>query len=122
MKKSKKGFTLIEMIIVIAIIAVLLLIMVPTMNGFVKTAQNEKDLANARSLYTSAKAQYTAASVHLKDSTGTEYTLPTSDSTSLNADFWDGAFPKDSDGNACTLTVTSATAITVTCGSQTYPQ
>ena len=122
MKKSKKGFTLIEMIIVIAIIAVLLLIMVPTMNGFVKTAQNEKDLANARSLYTAAKAQYTAASVNLKDSTGTAYTLPTSDSTSLNADFWDGAFPKDSDGNACTLTVTSATAITVTCGDQTYPQ
>ena len=36
-KNSKKAFTLIELIVVIAIIGVLIAILVPTMNGFVSS-------------------------------------------------------------------------------------
>lgn len=121
---KKKGFTLIEMIIVIAIIAVLLMIIVPTMNGFITAAQKEKDSANARSIYVAAKAQYTAYSVGLVDSTGAKYTSPAGSdgkitASTLNADFWSTDFPTDTDGNACTAVLASG-VITATCGTSTY--
>lgn len=45
---KKQGFTLIELIIVIAILAVLGLISIPLVNNYVSNAQNSKDLANCR--------------------------------------------------------------------------
>ena len=37
--KKNKGFTLLELIVVIALLAVLMLILVPTMSGFVERAK-----------------------------------------------------------------------------------
>lgn len=56
MKKltNKKGFTLMEMIIVVAIIAVLAVITIPTLTGNTKKAEKAADAANLRS----AKAVY----------------------------------------------------------------
>ena len=56
MKKltNKKGFTLMEMIIVVAIIAILAVITVPTLTGNTKKAAKAADEANMRS----AKAVY----------------------------------------------------------------
>lgn len=121
---KKKGFTLIEMIIVIAIIAILLMILVPTMNGFIKAAQKEKDSANARSIYVAAKAQQTAYTVGLVDSDGTKYTSPAAEdgtitSATLSSDFWGTDFPVDSEGNVCTAKL-AAGVITATCGTSTY--
>ena len=110
MKLNKKGFTLIELIVVIAIIATLLLILVPTMNGFVDTAKKEKDLANARAIYSAAKAQQTAYKVGLCDTDVEDGT------TALDDDFFSGAFP-----DGCTIAV-SDEDITVTCNGQTYPE
>lgn len=62
-KKSKRAFTLIELIVVIAIIGVLIAILVPTMNGFVTQARNDTALANARTIYSVAQAQLAFASV-----------------------------------------------------------
>lgn len=56
-KKSKRAFTLIELIVVIAIIGVLIAILVPTMNGFVDQARTTTDLANARTIYSVAAAE-----------------------------------------------------------------
>jgi type IV pilus assembly protein PilA len=56
-KNSKKAFTLIELIVVIAIIGVLIAILVPTMSGFVDEARTTTDLANARTIYSVAAAQ-----------------------------------------------------------------
>ena len=50
MKMNKKGFTLIEMLVVIAIIAVLVSIIVPTVSNSTEKAREAADAANIRSM------------------------------------------------------------------------
>lgn len=54
--KEKKGFTLIELVVVIAIIAVLTAVLVPSVAGYVDTARDTTALANAKLAYTTAVA------------------------------------------------------------------
>ena len=49
MKMNKKGFTLIEMLVVIAIIAILVAIVVPTVASATEKAKEAADAANIRS-------------------------------------------------------------------------
>lgn len=56
MKNKKTGFNLIEMVIVVAIIAVLLLIMVPLAQGMIINAQSTTCHANQTALVNAAKA------------------------------------------------------------------
>lgn len=55
---QKKAFTLIELIVVIAIIGVLAAILIPTMSGFVDNARTAAGNANARTIYTVAASEY----------------------------------------------------------------
>lgn len=50
MRKNKKGFTLIEMLVVIAIIAVLVSIVVPAISNSTQKAKAAADAANLRSI------------------------------------------------------------------------
>ena len=51
MKNNKKGFTLMEMLIVVAIIAVLVAIAIPVLSGALEKSREAADAANIRSAY-----------------------------------------------------------------------
>lgn len=57
-KEGKKGFTLMEMLIVVAIIAVLVAIMIPVMSAQLEKSRDAASVANLRSAYAEAQSAY----------------------------------------------------------------
>ena len=66
-EENKKGFTLTEMLIVVAIIAMLTVIAIPTINNAMPRARAAADVANIRSGYAAAQVETMTSS--LKDTT-----------------------------------------------------
>ena len=58
-QKSKKGFTLVELIVVIAILGILAALVVPQVTGYIQKAQESTDQANAQMLYTAGQLYLT---------------------------------------------------------------
>ena len=59
MKNTKKrGFTIVELVIVIAVIAILASVLIPTFSGVVAKARESKNLQDARNAYTQALADH----------------------------------------------------------------
>ena len=73
MKKNNKGFTLAELLVVVAIIAVLVAIAIPVFSAATTKAKQAADLANVRGWYAEVVVDY------LTDNTApaTEYDGPT---------------------------------------------
>ncbi len=61
--KKRKGFTIVELIVVMAIIAILTLIAVPTFSKFLDQADSTAELADADSLYTLTMSEVTSQAV-----------------------------------------------------------
>lgn len=105
-QKKYDGFSLLELVVVIAIIATLSLILVPSFGNYNKKAEVAKDKANARTLYTMAsliKEQNPGiSSSELKEKIVSEINLRNTDNF--------------------VLTVTETGAISVTFNEQVYPE
>ena len=56
LKKKKKGFTLIELMAVIAIIAILAAVLVPTVNGYIQRAKKTAIVTQARTVVNAVEA------------------------------------------------------------------
>ena len=80
--KKKKGFTLIELIVVLVIMAILAAAAIPTMMGYVDEARASQYLAEGRSIYVSAQAGATEAYGKMADYAGdSSFTAATQDIT-----------------------------------------
>lgn len=55
MKKSKKGFTLVEIVIVVAVLAILAAIAIPVVGNVINDANNAADAANAKVIESTVK-------------------------------------------------------------------
>lgn len=55
MKNKKKGFTLVELIVVLAILAILAAMLVPALTGYIDKANEKKYVAEARSAVVAAQ-------------------------------------------------------------------
>ena len=78
LKKNKKGFTLAELLIVVAIIGVLVAISIPIFTGQLKKARLATNQANARAAYAAATTQYMLDTATTAKDDDTDYTYSTS--------------------------------------------
>ena len=58
MKQNQKGFTLAELLIVVAIIAVLVAVSIPIFNKQLEKARDATTLANLRNVYAEVQTEY----------------------------------------------------------------
>lgn len=68
-KYSKKGFTLVELIVVLVILAVMAAMLVPALTGYIDEARKKKDYNAASEVLTAAQA--VAAEYYAQDDTPT---------------------------------------------------
>ena len=75
-KSTKKGFTLVELIVVLVILAVLAAMLVPALVGYIDRARAEKEYQTAATVYGAAQAVLTE--MYAKDAIGeTQTTIAT---------------------------------------------
>lgn len=118
-KLNKKGFTLAELLIVIAIIAILIAIAIPTFAGALENAKRQTDHANMRNAYAMAQVanlqdgKFTDPNTGaLVEKTGTLYFYKDGTLDSYNADKVYKLQAKHTTTGDCLSAVACKTAVT----------
>lgn len=82
-KRNQKGFTIMEMLIVVAIIAILVAIAIPTFNSALTKSKEAADVANIRAAYAEVMLDYMMGDAaaaptvkSIKDKVGTKLNYP----------------------------------------------
>ncbi len=78
MKIGNQGFTVIEMLIVFAVIAILAMLIIPKLVGYVELAQEATDQANCRTMYS-------VYALDLYNANGVDVDLPTLEGSVIEA-------------------------------------
>ena len=75
MKKQRKSFTIVELVIVIAVIAILAAVLIPTFSGIIAKSKQSSALQSARNALTAALNMSSTASLPGKDTEGNYRTI-----------------------------------------------
>lgn len=106
---NKKGFTLMEMLIVVAIIAVLMAIAIPVFNGALTKSKEAADVANIRAAY----AEWQVKMLTENEAVPTDKTaLMTSDGTETKLNYNDKLTYTPAQDNKSATIVYKATKLT----------
>ena len=111
-KTNKKGFTIVELVIVIAVIAILAAVLIPTFANVVEKANISAALQGGRNAYTAIMAETNATWTNVTAVDGTTHVVKAS-SIDLD-DYIKDISSASFDGTAKTITVTTSTNVTVT--------
>ena len=109
-KNNKKGFTLAELLIVVAIIAVLVAISIPVFTNQLEKAREATDAANIRSAYAQIVVDYLAADTPAAIGASDKYTV----TLKQQKDGWDSGIELPSGMNIVNSPKKGGTA-TLTC-------
>jgi prepilin-type N-terminal cleavage/methylation domain-containing protein len=108
MKNDNKGFTLVELIVVLVILAILAAILVPALLGYIDEAKNKQLEIHGKSVYTAAQA--VASKMYAKNaepaSTGTEM-----DGSTANNVYFEDQVEKISELSTFAATATNVKAL-----------
>lgn len=86
--KNKKGFTLVELMVVVAILGILVAVAVPVYNNATEKAAKQTDEANARTLTSAVSQIKTMNDGKLQD--GTKKTIVEGTVITKDSEFYDG--------------------------------
>ena len=84
-KKNNKGFSLVELIVVVAIMAVLVGVLAPAYLKYVENSRINKDKTNAEEFIKAAEVAFTDEAIYntVKFNTGADITITISDATAI---------------------------------------
>ena len=123
MKKNNKGFTLAELLIVVAIIAVLVAIAIPVFTTQLEKSREATDIANVRSAYAYLMTEYlTNADNSYSASVSARQTVPDWQGATgtvvmqVNGGESEYQYSAATTGSNYTLTIDSAASLTIDVG------